>query len=93
MHNGHTLSNAYILFFIYLIYSILLSLMLQVFTLFMFIFFNIYVYTFLFKRRRGRPQRRYMDNIREDMRELGAKETDTQDRGRWRSLTRCGNPD
>ena len=45
------------------------------------------------KRRRGRPQRRYMDNIREDMRKLGAKETDTQDRGRWRSLTRCGNPD
>ena len=34
------------------------------------------------KRRRDRPQRWYMDNTREDMRELGAKETDTQDRGR-----------
>ena len=45
------------------------------------------------KRRSGRPQRRYMDNIREDMRKLGSKETDTQDRGRWRSVTRCGNPD
>ena len=34
------------------------------------------------KRRKGRPQRRYMDNIREDIRELGATETDTQDKGR-----------
>ena len=45
------------------------------------------------KRRGGRPQRRYIDNIREDMRELGTKETDTQDRGRWRTLTCCGVPD
>ena len=27
------------------------------------------------KRKRVRPQRRYMDNIIEDMREFGAKET------------------
>ena len=34
------------------------------------------------KRRGNRPQIWYMDNTREDMRELGAKETDTHDRGR-----------
>ena len=32
------------------------------------------------KKRRGRPQRRHMDSIRKKMRELGAKETDIQDR-------------
>ena len=38
------------------------------------------------KRRRGRPKRRYMDSIREDIREVGAKEADTQNRTRWRAL-------
>ena len=41
------------------------------------------------KRMRGRPQRWDMDNIREEMRELGAKEKDAQERGMWRTLTRC----
>ena len=45
------------------------------------------------KRMRGRPQRLYIDNIREEMRELRAKEKDEQERGMWRTLTRCGNPD
>ena len=44
------------------------------------------------KRTRGRPQRRHMDNIREDMTELGDKEKDTQDSRRWRTLTGCGSP-
>ena len=38
------------------------------------------------KRRRGRPKRRYMDSIREDIREVVAKEADTQNRTRWRAL-------
>ncbi|XP_063595801.1 uncharacterized protein LOC134772693 [Penaeus indicus] len=44
------------------------------------------------KRRKGRPKRRFMDNIGEDMRQVGAVEEDTQDRKRWRKLTRCGDP-
>ena len=32
------------------------------------------------KRRRGRPKRRFLDVVKEDMREVGAKETDVEDR-------------
>ena len=45
------------------------------------------------KRRRGRPQRQYTDSIREEMRDLGAKEKGTQNRGGWRTPKRCGDPD
>ena len=44
------------------------------------------------KRKKGKPKRRYMDSIREDMREVGAKKVDTQDSTRWRILTHCGDP-
>ena len=44
------------------------------------------------KRRRGRPKRRYMDSIREDMRTAGVIEEDANDRRRWRVLTCCGDP-
>ena len=44
------------------------------------------------KRSRGRPKRRYMDVVREDMKAVGAREEDVEDRGRWRQLTRCGDP-
>ena len=40
------------------------------------------------KRRRGRPKRRWMDNIRNDLSERGLSEEDAQDRSRWRRLTR-----
>ena len=31
------------------------------------------------KRRRGRPKRRFLDVVKEDMGEVGAKETDVED--------------
>ena len=44
------------------------------------------------KRRRGRPERRWMDNITEDMEEFSLKERDTGDRVKWRKRIRCGDP-
>ena len=44
------------------------------------------------KRKRGRPKRRFMDGIREDMKAIGAKDNDTEDRVRWRGMIRCGDP-
>ena len=44
------------------------------------------------KRRRGRPKRRWMDNIRNDLSERGLSEEDAQDRFRWRRLTRHIDP-
>ena len=36
------------------------------------------------KRKRGRPKRRFLDVVKEDMEEVGAKETDVEDRTVWR---------
>ena len=44
------------------------------------------------KRRRGRPKRRFVDVVKEDMGEVGAKETDVEDRKVWRMMIRCGHP-
>ena len=44
------------------------------------------------KRRRGRPKRRFLDVVKEDMKEVGVKETDIEDRRMWRMMIRCGNP-
>ena len=44
------------------------------------------------RRRRGRPKRRFMDAVREDMRVVGATEEDAEDRTVWRRLIRCGDP-
>ena len=44
------------------------------------------------KRGRGRPRRRFMDSIREDMQELGLEEEEVQDLSGWRSAIRCGDP-
>ena len=44
------------------------------------------------KRRRGRPKRRFLDAVKKDMREVGAKETDVEDRKMWRMMIRCGHP-
>ena len=44
------------------------------------------------KRRRGRPKRRFLDVVKEDMEEIGAKEMDIEDRKMWRIMIRCGNP-
>ena len=44
------------------------------------------------KRRRGRPKKRLLDAVKKDMREVGVKETDVQDRKMWRMMIRCGHP-
>ena len=44
------------------------------------------------RRRRGRPKRRFMDAVKEDMSMVGVVEDDAQDRARWKRLTRCGDP-
>ena len=40
------------------------------------------------KRKRGRPRKRWKDTIKEDMLEKNVQVDDTQDRSRWRRLTR-----
>ena len=44
------------------------------------------------KRRRGRPKKRFLDVVKEDMGEVGAKETDVEDRKVWRMMICCGYP-
>ena len=43
------------------------------------------------KRRRGRPNRRYLDTVKEDMQEVGARQDYVLDRNLWR--IRRGDPD
>ena len=44
------------------------------------------------KRKRGRPKGRFLDVVKEDMGEVGAKEADVEDRTAWRKIIRCGYP-
>ena len=44
------------------------------------------------KRRRGRPKRRFLDVVKEDVKEVGVKEMDIEDRKMWRMMIRCGHP-
>ena len=44
------------------------------------------------KRRRGRPKRRYLDVVKEDMKEVGVKEMDIEDTKIWRMMIRYGHP-
>ena len=44
------------------------------------------------KRKRGRPKRRFLDLVKKDMGEVGAKETDVEDRKVWRIMIGCGYP-
>ena len=44
------------------------------------------------RRPRGRPKRRFIDVVKEDMKVVGVREEDTEDRVRWRQLIRCGDP-
>ena len=41
---------------------------------------------------RGKPKRRFLDAVKEDMQEVGVKETDVEDRKMWRIMIRCGHP-
>ena len=43
------------------------------------------------KRKRRRPKRSFLDKVKEDMGEVGAKETDVEDRTVWRKMIRCGH--
>ena len=42
------------------------------------------------KRKRGRPKRRFLDVVKEDKAEVGAKKTDIEDKKVWRMMIRCG---
>ena len=44
------------------------------------------------KRKRGRPKRRFLNLVKEDMREVGVKEMDIEDRTVWRKMICCGYP-
>ena len=44
------------------------------------------------RRPRGRPKRRFMDVVKEDMKVVGVKEKEAEDRVRWRQMIRCGDP-
>ena len=44
------------------------------------------------KRRRGKPKRRWLDNIRNDLSEREMSEKEAQDRVTWRRLIRHINP-
>ena len=44
------------------------------------------------KRGRGRPKRRFMDAIREDLEVVKIREEDALDRRKWKGAIRCGDP-
>ena len=44
------------------------------------------------RRTRGRPKRRFMDVVKEDMKLVGVTEEEAQNRVRWRQMIRCGDP-
>lgn len=44
------------------------------------------------RRPRGRPKRRFMDLVKDDMRVVVVSEADAEDRVRWRQVIRCGDP-
>ncbi|KAI5104704.1 hypothetical protein C0J45_6330, partial [Silurus meridionalis] len=44
------------------------------------------------RRERGRPKRRFMNMVREDMQVVGLKEANVEDRGEWRRMICCGDP-
>ena len=44
------------------------------------------------KRKRGIRKRTFLDVVKEDMEEVGAKETDVEDRKVWGRMIRCGYP-
>ena len=44
------------------------------------------------KRKTGRPKRRFLDVAKKDMGEIGAKETEVENRTVWRKMIRCRYP-
>jgi len=43
-------------------------------------------------RKRGRPKRRFLDAVREDMKVVGLTEEDAGDRVKWKRMFCCGDP-
>ena len=44
------------------------------------------------KRRGGRPKRKFIDVVNEDMRAIGVTEQDARDRVKWTKMFCCGDP-
>ena len=44
------------------------------------------------KMKRGRPKRRFLDVVKEDMGKVGARETDVENRILWKNMICCGYP-
>ena len=44
------------------------------------------------KRKRGRTKRRFLDLVKEDIWEVGAKETNVENRMVWKKIIRCSYP-
>ena len=44
------------------------------------------------RRSRGRPKRRFVDAVKEDMKLVGVREEDAGDRVRWRWMIHCSCP-
>ena len=44
------------------------------------------------KRKRGRPKRRFMGAVKEEMAGVEGTEEDTEDGNNWRCKIRCGDP-
>lgn len=44
------------------------------------------------RRPGGRPKRRLIDGVKEDMKVTGVREEDAEDRVIWRPLFHCGDP-
>ena len=44
------------------------------------------------KEEKREPKRRFLGVVKEDMGEVGAKETDVEDRKMWRMMICCGHP-
>ena len=44
------------------------------------------------RRPRGRPKRRLMDVVKEDIKSVGVRGEDAEDRVRWKQMIPCGIP-
>ena len=44
------------------------------------------------KRKHGRPKRRFMDVVKEDIAEVEVTKEDAEDRNNWRWKISCGDP-
>ena len=44
------------------------------------------------RRKRGRPKKRFLDVMKEDMGKFGARQKDIENRMLWRNIIRCGYP-